>query len=90
MKRTRHLLAGAASAIAIAALPLNLESIASGSLELSSAFAKSDHSGGNGGGNGGGGGARRLSVAPLKAASTCSLSRGSRSANSGLRTVYFL
>jgi hypothetical protein len=55
MRKTRHLLAGAASAIAIAALPLNLESIASGSLELASAFAKSDHSGGNGNGGGNGG-----------------------------------
>jgi hypothetical protein len=38
---------------------------------------------------GGGGGAARVR-APLKVASTCSLKRGLRSANSGLRTVYFL
>jgi hypothetical protein len=37
----------------------------------------------------GGGGVCGLR-APLKAASTCSLNRGSRSANSGLRTSYFL
>ena len=57
MKLGSHLLIGAAG-LAIAALPVNLESIASGSLEPLSAFAKSDHGGGNGngGGHGNGGG----------------------------------
>ena len=53
MKLGNCLLIGAAG-LAIAALPLNLESIAFGSPEPSSAFAKSDHGGGNGNGNGGG------------------------------------
>jgi hypothetical protein len=38
---------------------------------------------------GGGGGVCGF-CAPLKAASTCALNRGSRSAKSGLRTSYFL
>jgi hypothetical protein len=38
----------------------------------------------------GGGGSRGLRTAPQKAASTCSLKRGSRNAKSGLRTTYFL
>ena len=53
MKLGSCLLIGAAG-LAFAALPVNLESIAFGSPESSSAFAKSDHGGGNGGGNGGG------------------------------------
>ena len=51
--RTRHILIGAASAIALAALPLNLEQIASGSFQPASALAK--NGGGKGGGHGGGG-----------------------------------
>jgi hypothetical protein len=49
MKRTPHLLIGAVSALAIMALPL--DSMMTGSLEPSAAFAKN----GNGGGNGNGG-----------------------------------
>ena len=57
MKRSAQLLIGAASALAIAALPLNLESISLGSLDPSSAFAKNGwHGGGNGKGGGHGGG----------------------------------
>ena len=46
MRLDRNLLIGAASALAISALPPNLESAALGSFQLSSAYAK----GGNGGG----------------------------------------
>jgi hypothetical protein len=56
MTRTRHVLIGTASALALAALPLNLQSLLSGSLEPAAALAKSDHSGGNGNGGGHGGG----------------------------------
>ena len=52
--RTRHILIGTASALALAALPLNLEQIASGSFQPASALAK--NGGGNGGGHGGNGG----------------------------------
>ena len=51
MKLGSRLLIGAAG-LAFAALPVNLESIAFGSPEFSSAFAKSDHGGSNGGGHG--------------------------------------
>jgi len=54
MKLHKNLLVAAASAVAISALPFNLESIASGSVELSSAYAKGGNGGGNGGGHGGG------------------------------------
>jgi hypothetical protein len=50
MKLARNLVIGAVSALAVSALPFKFESIAVGSLELSSALAK----GGNGNGNGGG------------------------------------
>ena len=50
MKLHKNLLIGAVSALAISALPFSLESMASGSFALSSAYAK----GGNGGGKGGG------------------------------------
>ena len=52
MKPGRNFLIGAVSALAISALPYNLDSISLGSFEPSSALAK----GGNGGGNGKGGG----------------------------------
>jgi hypothetical protein len=55
MRRCRHVLIGAASALAIAALPLNLESMSLGSFEPASALAKGGN-GGNGGGHGNGGG----------------------------------
>jgi hypothetical protein len=59
MKRRIHLLIGAVSALAVAALPLKLESLAFGSLEPASAFAKNGNGGnGNGGGNGKGGGGK--------------------------------
>ena len=51
MKQTLHLLIGAVSALAITALPLDLGSLMTGSLEPSAASAKN----GNGGGNGNGG-----------------------------------
>ena len=51
MKLGSYVLIGAAG-LAIAALPVNLESIASGTPELSSAFAKDGHGGGNGNGGG--------------------------------------
>jgi hypothetical protein len=57
MVRTRHVLIGTVSALALAALPVNLQSLLSGcSLEPAAALAKSDHSGGNGNGGGHGGG----------------------------------
>ena len=46
MKLHKNLLIGAVSALAISALPFSVESMASGSFALSSAYAK----GGNGGG----------------------------------------
>jgi hypothetical protein len=52
MKLARNLVVGAVSALAVSALPFNFDSLALGSVELSSALAK----GGNGGGNGNGGG----------------------------------
>src|SRR3954462_10078942 len=54
MKLHKNLLVAAASAVAISALPFSLQSIASGSVELSSAYAKGGNGGGHGGGNGGG------------------------------------
>ena len=59
MKLLKNLLIGAVSALAISALPFSLESMASGSFELSSAHAKGGnggggHGGGHGGGRGGG------------------------------------
>ena len=54
MRLDRNLLIGAASALAISALPLNLESAALGSFQLSSAYAKGGNGGGHGGGHGGG------------------------------------
>src|SRR4051794_16346328 len=56
MRQSRNLLIGAASALAISALPFNLESAAFGSFQLSSAYAKGGNGGGNGGGHGGGNG----------------------------------
>jgi hypothetical protein len=56
MRLDRNLLIGAASALAISALPFNLESAALGSFQLSSAHAKGGNGGGNGGGHGGGNG----------------------------------
>lgn len=53
MTRARNLLFGAISALAIAALPINLDSISTGDLGPAAAHAKG---GGNGGGNGNGGG----------------------------------
>lgn len=62
MMRTRQIFIGTASALALAALPVNLASLGSGSLESSAAFAKNGGGegkgggGGHGGGHGGGGG----------------------------------
>jgi hypothetical protein len=55
MRLDRNLLIGAASALAISALPLNLESAALGSFQLSAAYAKGGNGGGHGGGHGHGG-----------------------------------
>ena len=55
MLRTRHILIGTVSALALAALPVNLASLASGSLEPASAFAKNGGNGGGGSNRGGGG-----------------------------------
>ena len=54
MKLHKNLLIGAVSALAISALPFSVESMASGSFALSSAYAKGGNGGGNGGGHGGG------------------------------------
>jgi hypothetical protein len=54
--RTRHVLIGTVSALALAALPINLQSLLAGAIEPAAALAKSDHSGGNGNGGGNGGG----------------------------------
>jgi hypothetical protein len=56
MNSRLHLAIGAVSALAIAALPLQLESLALASLEPASAIAKSGNGGGNGNGGGRGGG----------------------------------
>ena len=56
MKLSAQLLIGAASALAIAALPLKLESAAFGSFEPASALAKNGNGNGGGNGNGHGGG----------------------------------
>jgi len=57
MRLNRQLLIGAASAFAVSALPFSLESLALGSFELSSAYAKGGNGGnGHGGGSGGHGG----------------------------------
>jgi len=61
MKRYQNLLVSVASAMAIGVLPLNLEAIASGSVELSSAHAKGGNGGGHGNGHGGGNGGARSS-----------------------------
>jgi hypothetical protein len=55
MKRIPKLLLGAVSALAISALPINLDSVASGDFDAA-AYAKGDKGGGNGNGNGGGNG----------------------------------
>jgi len=56
VRLNRNLLIGAASALAISALPFNLESAVFGSFQPSSACAKGGNGGGNGGGHGGGNG----------------------------------
>jgi hypothetical protein len=56
MNRTRNLLIGAGSALVLAALPLNIGSLITGSPEPSQVYAKSDNGGGNGNGGGRGNG----------------------------------
>jgi hypothetical protein len=58
MKRHIHFLIGAVSAVAVATLPLKLESLAFGSLEPASAYAKNGNGNGGGNGKGGGGGGK--------------------------------
>lgn len=56
MKRVPKLLLGAVSALAVSALPIHLDSVASGDFEPAAAYAKGGNGGGNGGNGGGNGG----------------------------------
>ena len=70
MKLHKNLLIGAVSALAISALPFSVESMASGSFAVSSAYAKGGNGGGNGGGHGGGHGSRTADTTATTATTT--------------------
>jgi hypothetical protein len=88
MKQVRNLVIGAVSVLALSAIPINLDRIALGSFELSSAHAKGDKGGGNGNGHGDRGGSGEHGKSAGAGGSGKSADARSKSADTGSGAVF--